>query len=238
MRQTAQQRAEFVDDAKGDDWKAHVEQRVLAIDLSTHTGWAVFIRRDGGEPQRVASGTLHEQKKPATRSYPWSLLDRVMAYKDAVAGLVREHSPDVVVIEETNLGQNRYDQKLLEWLHLMLLSFIYANAARGGTSPTLENVKYLSSTTWRNALGIRLSAEDKKNNKKLSEIKKMSKDAKRRNELKKQFGITGQRTLKHVAVKYANEKFGLELLEGDNDQAEALCLGMAFFAGAKPCDGS
>lgn len=245
MRQTQEQRSTFVDDAKGDDWRAYREERVLALDVSTHTGWAVISRRDGGEPQRVDSGTLHESKQAVSgeqlgeyaQPYPWSLVDRVMRYKNELAHLVARHGPDIVVIEETNLGQNRYDQKLLEWLHLMLLSNIYARSMQSGL-PKLSNVKYLSTTAWRSALGIKLSDEDKKNNRKLSEIKKMTKDIKRRNELKKQFGITGLRTLKHVAVKYVNDRFKLDLLEGQNDEAEAICLGMAYFAGAKPCDGT
>lgn len=235
--ETRSQRVGFVDDAKGDDFKTDdYEEKILALDISTKTGWAVFARKPGGAPRRVDSGTLSEAEYSGTFKYPWNLLDRVLKYKDLVAKLIARHGPDYIVIEETNLGSSRYTQKALEFIHLAILSYIYARSQQTGL-PKLENVVYLSTTTWRSAIGLYLSEDDKKNNKKLKEIKKMSKDAKKRNELKKQFGVTGAKTPKHVAVRYANEKYGLSLLEGQNDEAEALCLGDAFFAGAKPCTG-
>ena len=40
-----------------------------------------------------------------------------------------------------------------------------------------------------------------------------------------------------MAVRIANQLFGLDLELKDNDTADALLIGMAFLKGAKPCDG-
>jgi hypothetical protein len=50
--------------------------------------------------------------------------------------------------------------------------------------------------------------------------------------------VKGKVTTKHLAVRLVNSVYGLGLKQKDNNDADAICLGLAFFAGAQPCDGA
>ena len=55
---------------------------------------------------------------------------------------------------------------------------------------------------------------------------------------KKDLGIKGKVTKKHLAVRRANDLFNLTLIQKDNDVADSLLLGTAYFLGAEVCDGT
>ena len=61
----------------------------------------------------------------------------------------------------------------------------------------------------------------------------MSKEQKKNNKQR----IGSKVTLKHVAVRKANQFFQLELKQKDNDIADAILLGVAFLQGAQVSDG-
>jgi hypothetical protein len=70
-----------------------------------------------------------------------------------------------------------------------------------------EKVTYVDTSRWRSVLSIKLSKEQRENN------KLVKKKLKR-----------GKITWKHLSVSFINERYGLKLKLKDNDQCDALCL--------------
>jgi Holliday junction resolvasome RuvABC endonuclease subunit len=136
---------------------------------------------------------------------------------------------EVIVIEEINLGRNRYTQKLLENIHTAMLDQIESFWPHA-------KVVYLDSSEWRHNLGLKMTKEQKKLNAKLSKAKKLAAQTNIKLD-KKKLGIKGKVNAKHLAVAHANTIFGLQLKMKQNDAADAICIGLAFFNGATPCDG-
>lgn len=200
--------------------------RILALDYSTHAGWAYFE-----EGKLVEYGTLHcDTMVKDEGTYPWSYVS--VAHRQADLTLIqliwsRDQTPDVVVIEETNGSKNRYTQKLLEFLHLALLDRFATIGVK---------VVYVNTGDWRKNLGIWLTKEQKKANAKLSKAKSAAKKAGVKLD-KGALGIRGKITKKHAAVHYVNERFGYKLKIKDNDAAEAICIGLAFLNNVPHCNG-
>lgn len=160
------------------------------------------------------------------------------------------------VVEETNATKgSRYAQKYLEFLHYSILDRLVG-----------RSIVYLSTTTWRSALGVTVGKDGRKSNRKLSEIrddalamvlaptvghdvskatKKQVAAAKKSPEFrvlvakgKLAAGVAGKRTPKHAAVEWVNERFGIALKKGQNDDADAVCVAVASLVpGVKFCDG-
>jgi hypothetical protein len=230
--------------------------RILGLDVSTHAGFALLISSlaeiDGEEVAKVEleeSGVL-QLRRPrdfGDDAYPWSYVHASKEAAKTLTELIFRLKPDVVVIEETNLGKQRYDQKLLEYLHNALLILIGKYHTEGVlTCP----VFYLSCSEWRHALGLKMSNEDKRNNKLLKKARDLAttvtKTADGTAEVqsrttihaaKKALGVKGKIGWKHLSVRYANEHFGLKLKQKENDEADAICLASAFAMGARPCTG-
>jgi hypothetical protein len=206
--------------------------KVLALDISTSAGWAVFEDAQLSRFGRVGLDRTISQYHP---KYPWNYLLGTKEMASLLSRIVLEVKPDVIVIEETNLGRNRYSQKVLE--------FIHCNFLRGLECLTVgicdPQVVYLSSSTWRRALSLEMSAEDRKNNAKLSRARSKSKrTGETLSQVKVEMGIRGKINKKHLAVRYVNETYKLNLKMKDNDTADAICLGAAYLSGkATPCDG-
>lgn len=197
--------------------------KVLALDISTKPGWA--FNKDA---QLVEFGALSlDHPVLAYGEYPWSYHRASEIMANQLFKLVDRFDPEVIVIEETNLGKSRYAQKTLEYIHKALLSRLVGSKAK---------VIYLSSSIWRQTLGLHMSAEDKRNNAKLSRAKKKAAEAGAKLD-KKTIGVRGKVNKKHLAIRYVNETYGLELKVKDNDKADAICLADAFLKGATPCDG-
>lgn len=211
--------------------------RILCIDLSLHCGYAVIDRTDSdtkltdSDTKLTAYGTIHFAGVPARerKNYPWSFVEVVQEHIDNVIALVGEYSPDVIVIEETNRGKNRYSQKMLEFLHHELLRQI-----KNVRHPVIKTV-YLDTSAWRATLGIWMSKEQKKINAKINKAKREGGDKKAR-ETKKALGVKGKFNKKHVAIAKANEVFNLNLKMKDNDTADAIMLGLAYLNGTEPSD--
>jgi len=138
--------------------------------------------------------------------------------------VVDREKPDLVVIEETNGSRSRYTQKILEWIHMEVCSLLL----RRGLAP-----RYINTGDWRRVVGARLTKEDKKLNAKVRKLKAAGDKAGL-----KALGVRGKVGKKHVAVRYVNNQFGLNLKMKDNDQADAICLGVSYFLGAPICDGT
>lgn len=209
---------------------------VLALDVSTKAGYAVLRAGDDGSVEIPEYG-LVKLPNPTREygEYPWSYLHASQDMARRLIALVDKVRPDHIVVEETNLGKQRYTQKLLEYLHSALLTGM--QSYRQSHNDLAPDVTYMSSSSWRKALGLRLSNDDKKNNRRLSAAKKVA-------EMtggvvdKAALGVKGKVGWKHVSVRFINEKFGMSFKQKDNDITDAICLGLAFVtAGAEYCTG-
>jgi Holliday junction resolvasome RuvABC endonuclease subunit len=197
-----------------------------------------------GGRRRCSSSSLATQRRhhadhvplPAALArwgYPQAYVEVAYDMARKFLALVDQHRPDVIVIEETNLGKNRYSQKMLEFLHCAFAERFLNRETKPVPDP---KIVYLSSSSWRHALGLQMSKEDKRNNAKLSKAKrnaalygtKLDKAA---------LGIRGRVNKKHVAIRFVNSTYGLALLVKDDDIADAICLGLAYFQNAAQCDG-
>jgi hypothetical protein len=203
-------------------------QKVMALDLSSSCiGYAVL------DDKQIASyGSVTHDKKSILDygDYPFCYLTALEAMANKIDLVIGVERPGMIVIEETNKSRARYSQKALEMLHLLVLQRLQV---RGFTS---QNVKYIDTSSWRKTLGIILSKEQKRQNSRLSRAKSKAKQHGFKLD-KKALGIAGRINKKHVAVKYVNEHYGFGFKMKDNDIADAICLGLAFVAGAEVCDG-
>lgn len=207
-------------------------RRIIALDISLHSGFAIMTESPvpGELPTLEQYGTLELDKIILEYGpYPWCYIraEEAMVSKlmQVVTGqLYRSDIQHVeIVVEETNLGSfSRYSQKVLEGLHCQFLL-----AVEQYKIP----VHYIDSSAWRSTLNIVMTKEDKKNNAKLSKAKKEGKN-------KKELGIKGKITKKHLAVRWVNETYGLDMKQVDNNTCDAIALGSAFLRGAPTCDGT
>lgn len=195
--------------------------KLLCLDISSKTGWALFERKDA-QFRLVKYGLIQITTPTYSKlSYPHSFLASSFEYLEAVLKLIRETDCDLIVCEETNKSRNRYSQKLLEFLHFSTLSAALV---------LHREIKYISTSEWRSTLNLRLTKDDKTNNKMVSKAKKESLS-------KKDLGVVGKITPKHLSVRYCNAEFNLQFKQKDNDIADAICLGAAYFKGVSFCNG-
>lgn len=189
---------------------------LLGLDLSTHTGWAVF--KDGQLSVHgiieVSVPNLGWKCKPEKcAGYPANILRGAEDVAANVAVLLEQYKPSMVVIENTVLSSrgSRSAQRLLEWIHLKVMEEIYSRQIRH---------TYMDPSEWRAALNMRLSKEQKKNN---SDVSK----GKRR----------GRITKKHLSVSWVNARYGLNLKLCENDRADAisLCSAQLVMSGIQTC---
>lgn len=124
--------------------------------------------------------------------------------------LLVEHNPDLIVIEQTNLGRSRTDQKQLEFIHYEVLRRIIDMERE-------RQVRYVDTSRWRSVLQIKLSKEQRSHNR-----------------LVKAKAARGKVTSKHLAVAWANDEYDLQLLKKDHDIADAIAL--ATFGQTIPID--
>lgn len=205
--------------------------RVLGLDISSKTGWALLEGEVGAvRPRIVETGRLDLGKKIDDHGlYPWSFLAASEAMAARILAEIQRSRPDTVVIEETNLGRDRYAQKFLEFVHRSVLGKL-AVMPDSSERKSLQ-VIYYSTSDWRSALNLRMSTEDRQNNKKLKMAKAAAGPEGKVD--KKTLGVKGKVTAKHLAINYVNSQFGLDFKVKDNDRADAVCLAAAFFTGAQ-----
>ena len=111
-----------------------------------------------------------------------------------------DKKPDHIVIENSVKGRNRHTQRLIEWIHFCVVKLLQ-----------ITPFSYLDPSEWRCSVGLRLNKDQKKNNQDVSKGKKRGRIGK-----------------KHLAVNMVNEKYDLKLKLKDNDQADAILLGLAY----------
>lgn len=169
--------------------------KLLGLDLSYKTGWALF---EGSS--LVDYGLLVAPEPPGTHPlYDYNQMDRANAVGDYMYTLVMTLQPDFIIIEQTNKGKQRTTQRGLEWIHYSVLSKLRMHYQ--------NKIVYVDTSEWRNKLHIRLDKDQRKHNKSV-----------------KQKVARGKITPKHLAVAMINEEFDLSLKLKDNDIADAICL--------------
>lgn len=203
--------------------------RVLALDLATHTGWAVVSTGLVLHGHGTVDGSS-ELRAP----YPFDILDRATHAVELVLQLVREVAPDEVVIEDTNPGgrASRHSQKWLEQAHCLLLQGLDSMSTDRSSR---DHVHYIDSRAWRKAAGVKMSADDRDNNRRLAKVRReLRRDLGRKptpkelSTAKQAVGIGGKRNIKHAAIEWANRQYGLALTATQSDTADAIGIGTAF----------
>lgn len=201
---------------------------VLALDVSTKTGWALF---EDGKPK--SWGTLFPDKTVKDfGQYPINFV-RLCQYlanrliQDIVIPVIQSYGVTQVevVIEETNSSKQNYSQKILEFLHFCIIESLYDLGL---------NPKYIRTGEWRKYTDSKMSKEEKALNAKIAKIKRQT-----GKKLAKIDGkVVGKKGRKHVALRRTEELLGIELMRKDEDAADALLLGLGYIRGAPCCDGT
>lgn len=205
--------------------------KVLGLDISSSTGWALVEGEKGQIPSIVQYGTLVNAKKVKDYGeYPWSIVEAAEEMCSLIFNQVRvllaQPGVDLIVIEETNLGKRRTSQKVLEWIHLLTLLQFRNNIQH-------IPIMYVDTGEWRKVLNIRLTNEDKKMNKKVRDAKRKASSKGTKVDFKA-LGARGRVGKKHLAIRYVNHTFGLALKVKDDDVADCISLVTSVFLGAKP----
>lgn len=195
------------------------EERILALDMSTKTGWASMVSNSEGIVLE-AYGTVPQIHMPAGQ-YPVSFVDWAYQCFGEVEKLIDRFAPDVLVVEETVAGSKGvYTQKILEFIHFLLAKFIKECSIKA---------IYLLTGEWRSQVGCKMTKEESKHNKTVKKYKEENKAKIAYNESGKRIG---RLTKKHINVRRANEVFGEFLKEPlrkkDEDTADSLLLGYCY----------
>jgi hypothetical protein len=217
---------------------------VLALDLSTKTGFAL-LKKEGEAIVLLESGSWALGSTIESHGeYPLGFILAAEKVGAMALELVERFKPEVVVIEETNPGRaGRYTQKFIEWMHLSVLGQLRVAG--------LERVKYVSTSEWRGKT-LKLSVATAKKlakpflkqyqelERQLKSLPKKSPEKKSLEEqrvaLKKDLQyrcIFGKVDKKSISVAYVNATYGKNLKKGQNDEADAICLGTAYLMGAQ-----
>lgn len=200
--------------------------KVLALDISTKTGYCVLEGKEKEIPLILETGIIENKLRILEHheKYPYNYLLASFNIVGNIFELLYRVNPDYIVVEETNKSSkaSRYSQKILEFIHSIFIHELY--------NIGYKNIFYISSSEWRKIVGIIMTKEDKKNNAKINKLKKEGKS-------KKDSGLKGKVNKKHLAVRKCNELFNLNLKLKQNDIADACLLGTSFFLGASYCNG-
>lgn len=196
-----------------------IEQRVLALDISTKTGWVSLVSSDDGI-ELEAYGTVPAIHMPEG-AYPQVFVTWAYQCYGAVAELIDRFAPDVLVIEETSAGSKAiYTQKILEYTHFLVAQMIKQTGIKA---------VYLMTEEWRRECGCLMTKDESKKNKLVRKYKAEHNTSIAYDTDGKRIGLVGR---KHVNVRRANEVFGKflkkPLRKKDEDTADSLLLGYCY----------
>lgn len=200
-------------------------KRILSLDMSSKTGWALVVSTDQG-PILEESGIIEKSSEPSGK-YPANFVDWAYQVFAEIFRLIQRLNPDVLVIEETVAGSKQvYSQKILEWIHFLVAKYIKESY--------IEAV-YLLTGTWRSEVGCIMTKEEKKRNKEVREYKKKV-ESETGTKPMAAYDINGKRigliNKKHVNIRRANEVFGASLkrplVKKDEDEADAMLLAYCY----------
>jgi Holliday junction resolvasome RuvABC endonuclease subunit len=196
-----------------------VEERVLAIDLSSKTGWA-FMLSSEDSLVLVASGQIPAIHEPPGK-YPDTYVLWAYQIFGSILELVERYAPDVLAIEETVAGSKSvYSQKILEFSHALLARMIRETGIKS---------RYFLTGEWRHIVGAKMTKEEKLRNKEVKAYKAKTGSKLARDVNNKVIGKIGK---KQVNVRLANQYFGAyfskPLIKAQEDMCDALLLGQAY----------
>jgi Holliday junction resolvasome RuvABC endonuclease subunit len=197
-----------------------VVERVLALDMSTKTGWAL-IESGSNSLELLDYGQFVQMAEPKDVPYPESYVDWANAIVKQIRALVTTHTPDILVIEETASGsKSNYSQKILEFIHYLVAFFVKTTGIR---------TRYFLTEEWRRICACKMTKEESKRNKDVRDYKKKHGTKLAKSAEGKVIGRIGR---KHINVRRANEIFEKYLDEPlrkkDEDAADAMLLGAAY----------
>lgn len=195
-----------------------MKSRVLALDMSTKTGYAV-IDIEGDSFELVDCGTLPKESEPEGL-YPTNYLEWSHRSFSHIEEIIEKYEPDEFVIEETAKGsKNNMSQKIVEFIHYELALYFR------DTDEDKRPRTYFLTEEWRRIVGCKMNNDEKKQN---AEVRKQRKKGIKvcKDKDGKRIGLIGK---KHVNVRRANEVYGLDLILKDEDRADALLLAHALF---------
>lgn len=224
---------------------------VVALDLSEKPGFAIY--HDG---KLIRSGTIfNEWKKADLGPYPFNYLEAAYKVVESISQQVLYEQFDLkpesldIVCEETTASQNNYSQKSIEFIHYRLAEFV-----KNLRNISNINIHYVRTGIWRGKVGAVQTKEERNYNAKISRQKKKKKEAflkenpgvEKVPSFRAKLDVDGSGKAKVVrrldekdyALRVVKERFGLELTYEQNDQADAICLGLAFIEGCPTCDGT
>lgn len=194
-------------------------ERILTLDISTKTGWAIMVSTlDGVE--LIDYGQDEPLEEPIG-VYPSNYIEWAYTCFGRIMKLVERFAPEVLVIEETSSGSKSiYSQKILEYIHFLVAKFIRETG--------IQSV-YLLTEQWRRETGCKMSDDEKERNKEVRKYKKKNDTKIAYDTEGKRIGLVGR---KHVNVRRANEVFGefldKPLRKKDEDTADSLLLGYCY----------
>jgi hypothetical protein len=182
--------------------------KVLALDISSKTGWAFFDNN-----QLKEYGLL--EIKSGSKEYPFGITEWSKKNAQAIINLIDSKQVDLIIVERTNSSSFRSSQSFLEYTHCFFIDSIVIKGDK-------NKLHYMDTSKWRSICGLKLSKEQKLQN-------KLAKQASKNKEILKINGKrAGKVTKKHLSVIKCNELFDTDFLLKDNDIAEACLLGWAF----------
>ncbi len=207
-------------------------KKVLSLDISSKAGFALLQGEcgTGALPEILEKGLILGTSPFQHGAYPQNYYLASFRQAEQLLKLTERTAPDEIVIEEVNLGKSRYSQRSLEWTHAF---YVYGASTQFAGTPII----YISSSQWRSTVGLVMSKTDKKANALLSKAKKSAAESGAKLD-KAALGVRGKVTKKHLAVRWVNERYGLDFRIKDNDVADAIALGVSHFWGAEACDGT
>jgi hypothetical protein len=179
--------------------------KILSLDLSSETGWSIFINglyHTSGTLEKIFIEDFNVNNNPnKSNKYPLNIINAINQIVQNINEKYLEYKPDIILIEGSVKGKNRHTQKFIEWLHLMIfLQF-----------KDIVNVKYMDVSEWRKIVNLKLSKEDKINN-------KLVKIGKKRGKINK----------KHLSVRMVNILFNLNKKLKDHNECDSILLGKAY----------
>jgi hypothetical protein len=195
-----------------------------ALDLSRHTGYAVF---DGNKliKHGVLEVEIQHYKQHVIKyddlpeQYPQNLLDAANQVCRLVLELCLKEGVSLVVVEDSEPSGRRFSQRFLEWVHLKVFEKMRDH-----------NIvfKYLLNSDWRKQTKCYMKhwPEFKEHNKKRNGLKKQTKPNKAgARVVRTENGVMKKLDQKDISLFVANQKYGLSLT--DDNISDALNLGTA-----------
>lgn len=195
------------------------EERVLALDISTKTGWTLLV--SGPKDYKLEAYGKVDQVKCPEAPYPVSFVNWAYMCYQHIVNLIDQYCPDVLVIEETAGGsKSSHSQKILEFIHFLVAKLIKETGIKA---------IYFMTGEWRVETGCQMSKAEKDHNKEVRKYKKANGTNMAYDKNGKRTGIIGR---KHVNIRRANEVFGkfldTPLRRKDEDTADSLLLAYCY----------